>query len=63
MEVIPDAPDDRTGFARFAAAEAERIMTIPMPRFVKPQRAPYEAPEGWRSWAEFTRYQEDVDGR
>lgn len=56
-------PDDRIGFARFAAADAERLNTPPAPCFVKPQRAIYEAPEGWRNWAEFTRYGEHADGR
>jgi hypothetical protein len=29
--------------------------TPPTP-FPKPHRAPYEAPEGWRSWLDFMRY-------
>lgn len=60
---MSDAPNDRMGFAHFAAAEAARLNTPPMPCFAKPQRAPYEAPEGWRSWGDFARYGETADGR
>lgn len=56
-------PDDRSRLADFVAREAMRLNTPPMPRFAKPRRAIYEAPEGWRSWTEMTRYREDADGR
>jgi hypothetical protein len=51
---------ERVRFADFAAREAVRLNT-PLPAFRKPERAIYEAPEGWRNWGEFTRYGEDAD--
>ena len=54
-----DSPDHgRARLADFVAREVVRLNTPEMPRFAKPGRAPYEAPEGWRSWEEFTRYSE-----
>jgi hypothetical protein len=60
---VSECPDDRARLADFVAREAVRLSTPPMPRFAKPLRAPYEAPEGWRSWGVFARYGEVPDGR
>lgn len=47
---------DAERFADFAAREAARLNTPPMPRFCRPNRAEYEPPDGWRSWTDFMRY-------
>jgi hypothetical protein len=53
------APDDRSRLADFTAREAQRLNTPETPRFTKPRRAIYEAPEGWRNWQEYTLYGDD----
>jgi hypothetical protein len=58
--VLGRPPDTRPRDADFAARDTVRSQTRPSSCFAKSQRAPYEAPEGWRSWEEFTRYSEDV---
>ena len=50
---------ERVRQAEFAASEAERMNVLPVPCFQKPQRAIYEAPEGWRNWTEYTQRGED----
>ena len=55
-----DEPEIQAPPADLAAGVAIRLNTSPLPRSPKSQGAPYEVPEGWRSWEEFTRYSEDV---
>ena len=55
---ITDSPRDETGDT--GSLHLEQGRALGSPSFRKPQRAPYEAPEGWRTWQEFTRYSEDL---